>query len=272
VNDLAATARWTAAARALETGRPDALFDDPWAAALAGEAGRRWAEVRPLAMLAPMLVRTRFFDDFLRRVTLGGVTQVILLGAGLDTRALRLSWPPDTTVFEVDQPDVIRYKEEVLRGSAASPRCARHLRISADLGEGSWRARLVEAGLDPGATSAWLAEGFLFYLPVDTISTLLDQVSGLAWRGSALGFDIPNHPLLTHPSTRSWLEMQAGAGAPWIGTMDDPAELLAGLGWEVTLSQLGASDADYERSPLPVIPITARELPHHWLVTARKLT
>ena len=271
MKDVEATARWTAAARAIETRRSDALFEDPWAADLAGEEGLRWAEARAPEGLAPMVVRTRYFDDFLLHATAtGGATQVVLLGAGLDTRALRLAWPAGTSVFEVDQPEVIHLKEEVLGGGGASPRCARLVRLCTDLSGDTWPRQLVDAGLDPHAAAAWLAEGFLFYLDADAIDALLGRVSGLAAVGSVLGFDIPDRGVFTHPVTRPWIEMQAAAGAPWIGTIDDPEAYLAALGWEASLSQCGAADAHYGRWPLPVESVAARGLPRHWLVTARK--
>jgi methyltransferase (TIGR00027 family) len=271
MTDLAATAGWTAAVRAVETRRPDALFDDPWAADLAGEEGRRWAEGRAPEMLAPMIVRTRFFDDFLVHATAtGGVTQVVLLGAGLDTRALRLAWPPGTSLFEVDQAEVIHRKQEVLGRAGASARCARHVRVCADLSSDIWTGRLLEAGLDPHVAAAWLAEGFLFYLDGEAIATLLERVSGLATAGSRLGFDIPDRAVFTHPMTRPWIEMQAATGAPWVGTIDDPEASLGALGWEATLTECGAADAHYGRWPLPVGAAAALHLPLHRLVTARK--
>ncbi|MGA9114539.1 MAG: SAM-dependent methyltransferase [Candidatus Dormiibacterota bacterium] len=273
MTDLAATAGWAAAVRAVESSRPDALFSDPWAADLAGEEGRRWAEGRAPEMLAPMIVRTRFFDDFLVHTTAaGGITQVVLLGAGLDTRALRLAWPPGTSLFEVDQPEVMQRKQEVLGRADACARCARHVRLCADLSGDAWPGQLVDAGLDPHAAAAWLAEGFLFYLDGEAIAALLERVSGLAAAGSRLGFDIPERAVFTHPMTRPWIEMQAAAGAPWIGTIDDPEACLAALGWEATLSECGAADAHYGRWPLPVGSAAALHLPRHRLVTARKLT
>jgi methyltransferase (TIGR00027 family) len=264
---LGATAYWVAAARAIETRRPDALFDDPWAAALAGEEGTHWAEARPPESLAPMVIRARFFDDFLRRATFEeGMAQVVLLGAGLDTRALRLHWPLGTTVFEVDQADVLSYKAELLAGS--HPSCERQVYLRADLRTADWPAQLAGAGFDPAAPAVWLAEGFLFYLPDEAIRTLLAQVSALARKGGRLGFDIPNRAVLDHPAMQAWIQMQAEAGAPWTGTMESPADYLAAMGWRASVTQCGGADADYGRWQYPVAPMAAPDLPHHWLVTA----
>ena len=73
---------------------------------LAGPHGEDWLGERAGSpALADMVIRARFFDDFLRRVTgTGGVGQVVLLAAGLDTRGYRLSWPGRVQVFELDQP------------------------------------------------------------------------------------------------------------------------------------------------------------------------
>ncbi len=266
---LGATAYWVAAVRAMETRRPDALFDDPWAAALAGWEGARWAEQRHPESLAPMVIRTRFFDDFLRRATFEeGMAQVVLLGSGLDTRALRLRWPAGTTVFEVDQPDVLSYKEDLLAG--AHPSCERQVYLRTDLRGAYWPAQLVDAGFDPTAPAVWLAEGFLFYFPDDAIKTLLARVSALASNGGCLGFDIPNRAVLVHPAMQAWIQMQAEAGAPWTGTMESPADYVAALGWRASLTQCGGADADYGRWRYPVVPMAAPDLPHHWLVTAKR--
>ena len=64
--------------------------------------------------------------------------------------------------------------------------------------------------------------------------------------------------------------MQAQAGAPWLGTLDDPVAVLAARGWVATLSQAGAPDAHYSRWTLPVIPTTAPDMPHNWYVTAHR--
>ena len=106
---------------------PHRLLDDPWAAALAGPNGEDWLGERAGSpALADMIIRARFFDDFLRRVTgTGEVRQVVLLGAGLDTRGYRLSWPDRVQVFELDQPGVLDRKQDILDGAGAKPRRAR---------------------------------------------------------------------------------------------------------------------------------------------------
>ena len=86
--------------------------------------------------------------------------------------------------------------------------------------------------------------------------------------GSRFGFDIVNAAVLTSPYTRPWVEMQAAAGAPWLGTMDDPVGFLAGLGWRAALTQAGQPDANHGRWTLPVVPATVPDLPHCWFVTA----
>lgn len=266
---LGLTAHWTAAVRAQESMREDHLFDDPWAAALAGEAGRAWLEQRPPDSVIPIILRTRFFDDFLQGTTSRyEIRQVVLLAAGLDTRAFRLRWPETTRLFELDQPSVLHYKEQILHAADALPACARQI-VEIDL-TSSWSAALLRAGFEPRRPSGWLLEGFLFYLPTPRITTLLNEVACLAAPGSWLGFDIINSVMLTSTWTRPWVEMQARAGAPWIGVMDDPLTFLAARGWQATLSQAGASDAHYGRWPFPVIPPQQPDMPHNWFVTACK--
>ena len=91
-NLLGSTARWTAAVRAIESTRDDRLFDDPWAASLAGAEGAAWSANRPLDSLSPMVLRIRYFDDFLQRIFQEyALKQVVLMAAGFDTRAFRLA-------------------------------------------------------------------------------------------------------------------------------------------------------------------------------------
>jgi methyltransferase (TIGR00027 family) len=265
---LSSTAYWTAGVRANESDREDRLFDDPFAASLASEEGSLWMASRTADSVLPIVIRTRFFDDFLVRVADDfAIRQVVLLAAGLDTRAYRLHWPDKTRLFELDQPAILEYKERILGDAGARPACARQA-IGVDLTM-HWADELLAAGFDRQRLSLWLLEGFLFYLPNEAIWQILDTVTDLVWPGSWLGFDIVNSIMLTSPLTQKWLEMQAQAGAPWIGTMDDPVNFLAQRGWQATLTQAGAENANYGRWSYPVFPTSQPGLPHNWFVTAR---
>jgi len=267
---LGSTAYWTAAVRALEYTRPDRLVDDPWAEALAGKVGADWMANRTPESVLPIVLRTRYFDDFLQRTSREyTLQQLVLVAAGLDTRAFRLEWPAGTCVFELDQPAVLEYKEQVLRTQGAQASCDRHA-IAADLTQ-PWESALLAAGFNPQQPSLWLMEGFLFYLPSDTILSILDEANSLAAKGSWMGFDVMNGETLSSPLTRAWIEMQAKSGAPFIGTLDDPQGFLSARGWQASLTQAGAPDANYGRWTLPVIPTGIPNMPHNWFVTAQKI-
>lgn len=266
---LGMTAYWTAAVRARESERQDRLFSDPWAALLAGEAGSTWIESKSADSVLPIVLRTRFFDDFLIHISSQlAINQFVIVAAGLDTRAFRLSWPKQTQLFELDQPSVLEYKEQILESTGAQPNCLRHT-VPVDLSD-PWFEPLEEAGFNQALPSCWLFEGFLFYLPIDQLIRILDDITDLATHGSWMGFDVINPIMLTSPITRRWIEMQANAGAPWIGTMDDPVGFLAARGWKAALTQAGAMDANYGRWSFPIIPITMPDMPHNWFVTAQK--
>ena len=266
---LGVTALHTAGARAQETQRPDRLFNDRWAEQLAGREGKEWLEKQSIDSGVSIVVRTRFFDDFLKRVMEASpIRQVVLLAAGLDTRAYRLPWPDHARLFELDQPQVLEYKEQVLTEAGAQPTCERKV-IAVDL-TSAFQETLLQAGFQPQQPSVWLLEGLLLYLPQATMMSLLNEITSLAVPGSWLGFDIVNHAMLTSPWTRQWIESLAKAGTPWISAMDDPEAELVALGWQAQLSQPGDADAHYGRWPYPAIPISMPSMPRHWLVTAHK--
>ena len=160
---LEATARWTAAVRAAESARDDRLFDDPWAERLAGPEGRSWIDERSPDSVVPIALRTRYFDDWLGSISeRDGIRQIVLVAAGLDTRAYRLDWPDRTHLFELDRPAVLRHKDEVLAGAGARPRCLRRT-VEADLtGSGPIRSsrpgstgRGPRAGCSKGSSSTF---------------------------------------------------------------------------------------------------------------------
>jgi methyltransferase (TIGR00027 family) len=170
---------------------------DPYAAAFleavpdafAGEGGDDASVVAAAfdALREHLLARTRFFDDFVATASAAGCLQVVLLAAGLDTRAYRLDWPPGTRLYEVDLPAVLEFKEQVLAAKGAVPRCCR-TPVAADL-RGPWPARLNNRGFDANAPTAWLAEGLLMYLTAAEARQLVRGVGALSAPGSQWSLD-----------------------------------------------------------------------------------
>jgi methyltransferase (TIGR00027 family) len=115
------------------------------------------------------------------------VRQVVILAAGLDSRAYRLDWPAGTTIFELDRPQVLDFKREVLAGHGDQPRAERR-EIAVDLRD-DWPQALRDSGFDPAKPSAWIAEGLLIYLPAAAQEQLFTGIDGLAGPGSQVAVE-----------------------------------------------------------------------------------
>jgi methyltransferase (TIGR00027 family) len=197
---VGATALGVAAARAVETAREDALIRDDYAYLLVAAAGPQWAqmassdpewivddeEFRALHEMSRdyQAVRTHYFDDYFHAAMRAGIRQVVILAAGLDSRAYRLAWPAGTTVFEIDQPKVLEYKLAVLSEHGVQASSTRR-EVAIDLRQ-DWPKALREAGFDADAPTAWLAEGLLMYLPADAQDRLFGQITELSAAGSRI--------------------------------------------------------------------------------------
>jgi methyltransferase (TIGR00027 family) len=218
-----------------------------------------------------VVVRTRFFDDFLRypcwRIA---VRQVVLLAAGMDARAFRLDWPLRTRLYELDRPEVLRAKDEILARAEARPICERRT-IGADLGRSSWSQALLKAGYGTREPSVWLMEGLLFYMDESALRNLLGVAATLAALGSLLGVDLVNMDLLVSPAMRPLLATFAGRGAPGRFGVNDPEALLAECGWgEAGATQPGEWGANYGRWPYPVAPRGVAGISRIFFVQARR--
>jgi len=195
-----------------------------------------------LALAFQVIVRTRYYDDYLRAAVADACRQVVLLAAGLDTRAFRLSWPDTTKVFEADLPDLLEVKERVLADIAAQPQCERIV-VPVDLRE-DWLNSLLGAGFDPGASTAWLVEGLLVYLETDDARALLETLTNASAQGSRLAFE---HSANTRDVTAG---DTAAVTSLWRGGVGDDIEVwLAAQGWTVTVDNLGDIAAGYGRAP-----------------------
>ncbi len=274
MSSIGLTARWVAANRARETELPGRLFADPFAAALAGEEGfvflTACQRARSVATDAPdpyLSIRTRFFDDELMLlVNEASICQIVILAAGMDSRALRLAWPRGTAVFELDRDDVVDHKEAVIRDLGAVPKCLRKV-VRVDL-EHNWVGPLLRAGFDTTMPTAFLAEGLLVYLESDCVSSLLQGVSRLATPGSWLGMDVVDTSLLSSPHVQPLLHMLKQFGCPWRFGISDPKQFLERLGWTSTVIVVGETRANYGRWPYPVVPRDVSGIPRSFFVTA----
>ncbi|MDF2823226.1 MAG: SAM-dependent methyltransferase [Mycobacterium sp.] len=199
-SSVGATATMVAAARAVATaaGR---FIDDPLAAPLVRAVGLDFftkmvdgeldvsafpdfTPQRVEQMIDSMALRTKFFDDYFLTAGDAGIRQAVILAAGLDARAYRLPWLGGTTVYEIDQPQVIEFKTATLSRLGAQPSALRRA-IGVDLRD-DWPAALREAGWNADEPTAWCAEGLLIYLPPEAQDRLFDTIIGLSTPASMI--------------------------------------------------------------------------------------
>lgn len=252
---VGATALGVAAARAAETGGPDPLIRDDFAVKLVSAAGAAWARLADPDLnwldgdeqgqrahrlgIDYQAVRTHFFDRYFGEAVGAGLRQVVILAAGLDSRAYRLDWPAGTTVYEVDQPKVLEYKTGILESHGAVPSATRRT-VAVDLRD-DWPAALTAAGFDRSQPTAWLAEGLLPYLPSDAQDRLFEKFTALSVPGSRVAIEVfgANSSSNTHrwQRMRERLGLDVNVQALTFHEPDrsDAAEWLADHGWQVTL-------------------------------------
>ena len=203
-SSVGATATMVAAARAMASKTERPLINDPYAEPLVRAVGLELFTKLATGELSPadledesdgspavvqrmtdnMAVRTKFFDEFFIDATNAGIRQAVILASGLDARAYRLPWPDGTTVYEIDQPQVIEFKSRTLAELGAQPTAYRRA-VAIDLRD-DWPAALRAAGFEPDQPSAWSAEGLLGYLPPEAQDRLLDTITELSAPGSRI--------------------------------------------------------------------------------------
>ncbi|GAA1269578.1 class I SAM-dependent methyltransferase [Streptomyces aureus] len=249
-----ATAVGVARVRALETARENALFHDPLALAFATAGGLgpdsalpprgdEASQRRKLGVAFSIIIRTKFLDDLLEQASAAGVRQVVLLGAGMDSRAFRMDWPEGTRLFEVDTAEPLDFKASVLRQERAVPRCTR-ITVPVDLRE-DWPAALAAAGHAPTLPTVWIAEGLLIYLPEDAVELLLTRIGAGSAPGSRMGLTLGSRGVID----RFGADAGPGSAASmWVSEMpEDPVGWLAGHGWEAESHTLRERGAAYGR-------------------------
>jgi methyltransferase (TIGR00027 family) len=256
-SSVGATATMVAAGRAMATKELRHLIDDPFAEPLVRAVGidffikmidgeldaTQFDDVTPervQAMIGGMALRAKFFDDYFISVMASGIRQAVILASGLDARSYRLPWPSGTVVYEIDQPQVIEFKTDVLDELGAQP-IAQRRTVGIDLRE-DWPAALRAAGFDPAERTAWLAEGLLIYLPPEAQDALFDVITSLSAPGSAVAteyvpgimdFDAGKAMAMTANARRQGLDLDM-ASLVYPGPRSHIIDYLHGNGCEVT--------------------------------------
>ncbi|QLL09169.1 SAM-dependent methyltransferase [Mycobacterium vicinigordonae] len=266
---VADTGLLVAAIRARESERPDRLFSDPFAARLAGDRGR---ELLAAALesagehsTTQIVVRTPFWDRALLDAA-QRIRQVVVLAAGMDARAYRLSWPDGTVVYELDRPEVLAEKSDLL--AAEQPRCNR-VSVGVDL-TADWPAAIQSAGLDPGLPTVWLMEGLLQYLPETAVHALFDRVDALSAPGSVLLYEVVGKILLESPAMAELVRSMAANGAPWLFGTDEPEQLAQRRGWAAMVTDIAEPGNRYGRWFAPAVPMDVAGVPRGYFVIATK--
>jgi methyltransferase (TIGR00027 family) len=255
-----ATAQFVALARPhlTELGMLDddlarSMLRPPWALAASALGRRPFARLGRNRSFAYLAARTQFYDDAVKAALDEGTRQVVVIGAGYDSRAWRFA-RPGVQFFEIDQAATQADKRR--RAPAGGPRY-----VSADAGGGGGGELLRASGFVEGAPTIFTVEGVTMYLTEAQVDALLCELARISGPGSRLavnfgvGFDADD-------SARSRRRAALGRMLVKLGrepfrfelAPDDARSFLARTGWTVedmaTGPQLGARYLDGTRFPV----------------------
>lgn len=134
-----------------------------------------------------VLTRHRYFDDRIEEAVRNGARQIVFVGAGYDSRAFRLQTLTDVRIFEVDHPDTQARKKRIVRQLFGElPKRIEYVPLNATRGD---LRQLPDHGFDLMATSVFVLEGFLWYMPPEIARAILVAIAGIAAPGSQMIFD-----------------------------------------------------------------------------------
>jgi methyltransferase (TIGR00027 family) len=259
-SSVGATATMVAAYRAAASRAAEPVINDPFAEPLVRAVGidffsrlagaeLDFTDELVSGMTNLFASRTRFFDGFCADAATAGLRQVVIVASGLDSRPYRLSWPTGTTVYEIDQPEVLEFKADTLAKLGATPTTERRV-VGIDLRQ-DWPTALRHTGFDTEQPTAWLVEGLLIgFLPPAAQDRLLDDITGLSAAGSRLAGDY----VTSTGRSEAMQERMRGVTDRWRdhgvdidmqdltyqGERNDVADYLAARGWDTA----GASVKD----------------------------
>jgi methyltransferase (TIGR00027 family) len=232
------------------------IFRDPFARAILGpgaDDALAAATLQKSGMRLFVAVRARFAEDSLAMAVERGVAQAVILGAGLDTFALRNPWP-QLRVFEVDHPDTQTWKRQCLaRADLALPANACFVPI--DFESGKLSDGLAAAGFAARQPAFFVWLGVVPYLTADAISVTLDFIAGMPQGEVAFDYFEPMENYA--PQARARAEVRAARaaalGEPWLShfTPQDMAALLKAKGFN-DIEDLGPAEIGARFPNVPV--------------------
>ncbi len=243
------TALWVAVHRGRESLRPDAMYQDPLALRLAGKRGEKIA--RKMASGAfmgwMMSLRTVAIDNLIADAVSLGVTRVVNLGAGLDTRPYRLTLPKSLKWIEVDFPDMITYKNEQL--AAETPTVSLE-RVALDLSDRMAAQAFYRTLGQSGEPTLVITEGVIPYLENEQVANLADDLHAIPnlrywiqdFRHGGYRAGVPKMWL--------WIKMRF---APFKFSVPNWFEFFAGHGWRLKKEHLLADMARDKGRPMPTV-------------------
>jgi methyltransferase (TIGR00027 family) len=229
IRNISDTARWVAVYRARETERTDAVFRDPFARRLAGERGEQIAASMPFAEKNswPFVARTWLIDHVISSQVKLGTDMVINLAAGLDARPYRMNLPGSLQWIEVDLPEILAYKEDVLRNE--TPVCQVE-RVRLDLSDVGARRKLFSELGRKANRALVVSEGLLIYLDEKEVMSLgQDLAAARSFQHWVID--------LTSPALLKMLGKKMGAplnqaGAPLKFAPPEGPDFFARSGWK----------------------------------------
>jgi methyltransferase (TIGR00027 family) len=176
IRHISDTALWVAVYRAEESERADAVFRDRYARKLAGNRGMQIAAALQFARRHSWsyVARTWLIDQVIEHEVQQGADMVVNLAAGLDSRPYRMQLPASLRWVEVDLPDMLNYKQEVL--ASERPVCAVE-RVPLDLRDVTARRALFQRLGGEAKRVLVVSEGLIVYLEADGVAELARDLS-----------------------------------------------------------------------------------------------
>jgi len=179
------------------------IFYDPYAIHFIDKRTLEWAKNHPLEAKAladeyerkmpgwsnSIRARIRYFDDVIENAVKENFNQLVILGAGYDTRAYRISALKERIkIFEIDRPETIERKTGIITKIFGElPDNVTF--VSLDLEHDNIWEKLEKSGYSRDLKTLFVLEGLLMYLPHDSVSSLFAEIVRNSYEGSLVLFD-----------------------------------------------------------------------------------